>query len=90
MHTVGPPPPSPGGPGLLVQQWDLAVVTMVSAHLAVCWVEAGGVGEGRRQGVIVCVGVARWGEQGLGVRLGRVGRRVVVLVLAGGRAAAVA
>lgn len=72
------PPPPPAHPepphtqNLFVEQRDLAVVTVVAAHLAVSRIQAGGVGEGGRQGVIVRggVGVARWGQQGLGVRLG--------------------
>lgn len=65
-------------------------MAVVAAHLAVGGVEAGRVGEGRRQRVIVRgrVGVAgRW-QQRLGVRLGR--RGVVVLVLVHGGPAAVA
>lgn len=82
---------SPGS-RLLVQQGDLAVVTVVAAHLAVCLVEVGGIGEGRGEGVIVRggVGVARRGEQGLGIRLGRRRRGVVVLILARRRSPAVA
>ena len=71
-------------PRLFIQQWDLAVVTVVAAHLAVSRVEVGGVGEGRREGVIVRggVGVARRGKQRLGIWLGGWRRGVVVLVLA--------
>lgn len=67
-------------------------MTVVAAHLALSRVQVGGVGEGRREGVIVRggVGVARRGEQRLGVRLGGRWRGVVVLVLACGRSAAVA
>lgn len=56
---------------LFIQQWDLAVVTVVAAHLAVCWVEVGGVGEGRWEGMIVrgWVGIAGRREQGLGIWL---------------------
>lgn len=65
-------------------------MAVVAAHLAVGWVEAGRVGEGRRQRVIVRgrVWVAGRRQQRLGVRLGR--RGVVVLVLAHGGPAAVA
>lgn len=77
---------------LFIQKGDLAVVTVVAAHLAVRWIEVGGVGEGRWEGVIVCgwVGVAGRREQGLGIRLGRRRRGVVVLILAHGGSAAVA
>lgn len=81
-----PPPTLPPlpVPRLFIQQWDLAVVTMVAAHLAVSRVEVGGVGEGRREGVIVRggVGVAGRGKQRLGIRLGGGRRGVVVLILA--------
>lgn len=85
-----PLPPPPSVPRLFVQQWDLAVVTVVAAHLAVGGVEVGGVGEGRREGVIVRGGVAGRGKQGLGIRLWRRRWGVVVLVLACGGPAAVA
>lgn len=67
-------------------------MAVVAAHLAVGRVEVGGVGEGWRQRVIVRggVGVARWGEERLGVGLRRGRRGVVVLVLAHGGPAAVA
>lgn len=79
-------------PRLFIQQWDLAVVTVVATHLALRRVEVGGVGEGGREGVIVRggVGVAGRGKQRLGIRLGRGRRRVVVLVLACRGSAAVA
>lgn len=79
-------------PGSLIQQRDLAVVTVVATHLAVVSVQVGGVGEGGRERVIVRggVGVAGRGQQRLGVRPGRGRGRVVVLVLAGGGPAAVA
>lgn len=66
------PFPPPSVPRLLIQQWDLAVVTVVAAHLAVGRVEVGGVGEGRREGVIVRGGVwvTRRGKQRLGIWLG--------------------
>lgn len=66
------PPPPPSVPRLFIEQWDLAVVTVVAAHLAVGRVEVGGVGEGRREGVIVRggVGVAGRGKQRLGILLG--------------------
>lgn len=73
LCTATPPShPDPISCNLFVEQGDLAVVTVVAAHLAVGWIQAGGVGEGRRQGVIVHGGVwvARRGEQGLGVWLG--------------------
>lgn len=59
-------------------------MTVVAAHLAVSRVEVGGVGEGRREGVIVRggVGVAGRGKQRLRIRLGGWRRGVVVLVLA--------
>lgn len=59
-------------PRLFIQQWDLAVVTVVAAHLAVGRVEVGGVGEGRREGVIVRgrVGIAGRGKQRLRIGLG--------------------
>lgn len=63
------PPPLPLS-RLFIQQWDLAVVTVVAAHLALRRVQVGRVGEGRREGVIVGVGVARRGKQGLGILLG--------------------
>lgn len=65
-------------------------MAVVAAHLAVGRVQVGRVGEGWREGVIVRGGVARRGEQRLGIRLGRRWRGVVVLVLACGRSAAVA
>lgn len=87
-----PSPPSPSVPRLFIQQWDLAVVTVVAAHLAVSRVEVGGVGEGRRERVIVRggVGVAGRGKQRLGIGLGGRRRGVVVLILAWGGSAAVA
>ena len=57
-------------------------MTVVPTDLSVGLVEVGGVGEGRRQGVVVGGRdwVARWGDQGLGVaRMGREWRGAVVL-----------
>lgn len=93
VHCATAPSPFPLPPpclALFVQQWDLAVVTVVAAHLAVGGVEVGGVGEGRREGVIVRGGVAGRGKQRLGIRLWRRRWGVVVLVLACGGPAAVA
>lgn len=72
---------------LLVEQWDLAAVAVVAAHLALAGVDTGGVGVGVWGQVVGIRGVSRGRQQGLGLVLATGGTVVVVLGVGGAAAA---